>query len=104
MKNETCITYKEWDNAFCGQDQNLEGLCESTRDITYHDYFCKNHKLKLVIRLKRIYYKIKQYFNSGIKNPLKYCNKAKSRECIHIDGILCPCEEMNENNEILKGR
>lgn len=96
MKLETCSTCKEWDSSFVGKEQNIEGLCELHGGITNWDYFCESQKVKLIIKLKRLYYKIKMYFQSNRKDPVKNCSYYKNKGCVHVDGYLCPCEEMNE--------
>lgn len=62
MKIETCMTCVEWDNDFCGSFQEVEGFCERNNEITVCDYFCKKHKVKLTIRIMRLYHKIKNLF------------------------------------------
>ena len=99
MKSETCSTCKEWDSSFVGREQNIEGLCERYGGSTNWDYFCESHKIKPILIIQRLYYKIKSYFKSNRKDPVKECGYYKNNGCVHVDGYLCPCEEMNEKEK-----
>ncbi len=99
MKLETCSTCKEWDSSFVGREQNIEGLCERDGCSTHWDYFCENHKINPIIKIQRLYYKVKTYFKSKSKDPVKECNYYKENGCVHVDGFLCPCEEISEKEK-----
>ena len=49
---------------------------------------------------KRIKNKIKtkfcEYKNDVGKDPVKHCEHYNHYGCSHVDGYLCPCEEMEE--------
>jgi hypothetical protein len=36
------------------------------------------------------------------KDPVKHCDYYKKNGCVHVDGFLCPCEEMEQEKELKK--